>query len=256
MNSKLNLRSLEGKYIPNQTLIKWDNENIDNNQKENCKNLITKYIHYCDNSLIFEGIDQFFDNNWYNITLNKINDNMSYNDIKLLLNDLGKFKNILKITDIINDNKLIKLEDDILNCILSRIEYKYRCVTKKKRDYNHDKEISYHIFHRERYLLLKNLFSRIREKYRTLKEQKHKEKKDIKRLLKQQFRIKQQQLQQQLQQEQKQEQEQMKLIDEQYAIYDENLDDVSSSSSSNNEIDHPFIVVTKKPKIKHKQHKY
>lgn len=157
----VNLYKREPKYQEN---IYYTNEY--KNEKVNC-NSDNFYTKYCDETSLITNIDEFFDNGWFDKYNTEINNTTNYKKVKDLIIEFKRFKTILKI----QDNKIdeSKIEKDLLQCIIKRIQYKYKCILEKNRDIGHNVEYLKQIYHYNRYTELKELFKKILNKRIELK---------------------------------------------------------------------------------------
>jgi hypothetical protein len=141
---------------------------------KNCEKLRTEYIYNCEKSEILSKIREFYDDNWYNNLSENIDSLISLQQTRDALLKIKDFKLIYKL------NINIKtIEDDVSDivdkCISKRIQYKYGCVKEKNRDKGHDAEILRNIFYKEKYIQLKELIFRIKNKHLELKKKINKE---------------------------------------------------------------------------------
>lgn len=144
----------------NQENIYYTNEY--KNEKVNC-NSENFYTKYCDKTSLITNIDEFFDNGWYTKYNNMIENIINYKTVKDLIIELKKFKIILKIQE--DDKNLeYKIEKNLLQCIIKRIQYKYKCILENDRDIGHNVEYLKQIYHYNRYIELKELFKKILNK--------------------------------------------------------------------------------------------
>jgi len=127
------------------------------------------YTKYCDKTTMITNIDIFFDSGWYNKYSNLIDNIINYSEVKDLVIEFKKFKLILKIQDDKMDET--KIERNLLECIIKRIQYKYKCILETNRDIGHDVEYLKQVYHYNRLMELKELFKKILNKRMELKKQ-------------------------------------------------------------------------------------
>ena len=142
---------------------------------KNCGKLKNKYISYCDETAIIEGIDQFYDDDWFTFYNDKI-DHLNYEILKELTIKLRLFKHILQI-DILYDKT--KIENNLYECIKKRILYKHQCILLKNRDKGHDAEILHQLFNFLKLKELLILFKNIENRYNIMKEEREKQRKEL-----------------------------------------------------------------------------
>ncbi len=150
----------------------YRDDNIDLNRKQ-CTNLRRGYVASCDRTIIMSKISVFFDNGWfekYDREIDSITEIEDYSRVKSLLTEFGTFKEILRTSkEIDTPYDTPRIENNLYDCIVNRIKYKYKCVERNRRDHGHDAEILRHVFHYEKYRELKELFKKIYEKRIELK---------------------------------------------------------------------------------------
>ena len=137
------------------------------NQKIECQKKY--YSEICDKTNMITNIDEFFDSGWFNKYNNAIDTITDYKTIKELLENLKRFKLILKIQSQELDDSII--ENDLYECIIKRIQYKYKCIKENDRNIGHDAENLKQIYHYNKLNQLKILFKRILDKKLELKEE-------------------------------------------------------------------------------------
>lgn len=139
----------------------------------NCQEIIQTYTSSCDQTRFVADIKQFFDSHWYDTYKNKISEISDYETLRDMQVELKRFKRLMKIPETDDIRYVIPdVEKRLVECIQSRIEYKYKCIRPEDRDRKHDMEILRQIFHRMRFAELKQLFTRIINRYIEIKTQK------------------------------------------------------------------------------------
>jgi hypothetical protein len=158
--NKQNITDIEKSYI---TLDHFGLES-----KSKCKEIKKEYKRTCTSSDILSKVREFYVNDWYENTTNRIDEVMDMKSLKEMKSELYKFKELLNIKEDIQLHVELNVEKLVKRCIEKRIAYKHYCVDYP--DESHDAEILRQVFYHERLKELKRLFIKIQDRFIAVKE--------------------------------------------------------------------------------------